>query len=158
MKNKKLIYILLPLAILIWGAIFYKLFYYASPGEEWITQVSDTAKKTTAILNADTFSILADYRDPFLGNVIDREPAQNEGNEHTKVREAFTVQAVQWPDIVYGGMIKNQRSARELALLKINGKESILKTGEMAGGLELLKISKDSVEIKMLKQRKWVRK
>lgn len=158
MKNKKLIYVLLPLVILIWGTIFYKIFFSASPEEELAEGTINPQKIIAAASVADTFSIVASYRDPFLGNAVYSENTDNETPKPKMVPAPKIEQAVQWPAIIYGGMIKNQQSTRQLALVKINGKENILKAGEMVGTIELAKIYKDSIEVKMGKEKKVVKK
>ena len=157
MKNKKLIYILLPLVILIWGSIIYKIFYNTSREEELADEILPQ-KNISATSVLDTFSIIANYRDPFLGNVVYSENNVNEVPKQKVLPQPKVEQVVQWPNIVYGGMIKNQQSTKQLALLKINGKENIIKAGEMVGTIELVKIYKDSVEVKMGKVGKVVRK
>lgn len=157
MKNKKLIYLLLPLVILIWGTVFYKIFFSTAPGEEWEEEAINPQKNSTAA-PVDTFSIIAGYRDPFLGNTVYSENTIREIPKPKIRPEPKIEQAVPWPSIVYGGMIKNQQSTRQLALVKINGKENILKAGEMIGTIELAKIYKDSIEVKMGMEKKVVKK
>lgn len=159
MKNKKLTYFLLPLVILIWGTVFYKLFYTTFQEEEWTNEIVNLPKNIAATSVADTFSIIANYRDPFLGNVISRENSEKNLSQQKPIMSQPKVEpVVQWPNIVYGGTIKNQQSAKQLALVKINGKENILKAGEKIGVVELMKIYKDSIEVKMGKDKKVVRK
>lgn len=157
MKNKKLIYILLPLVIIVWGTIFYKIFYNTSREEELTDEILPQ-KNIAATTVSDTFSIIANYRDPFLGIIVHNENNVNEAPKQKVLSQPKIEQVVQWPNIVYGGMIKNQQSTKQLALVKINGKENIIKAGEMVGTIELVKIYKDSVEVKMGKERKVVRK
>lgn len=158
MKNKKLLYILFPLVILIWGAIFYKIFYYESPGEEWKEEAVSPLKNIVTLSVPDTFNIIADYRDPFLGTIVHMEKAPDRPMQPKVVQPPKIKVAVIWPNIVYGGMIKNQQSSQELALVKINGKENIIKAGDKVGDIELIKIYKDSIEVRMGKAVKVVRK
>lgn len=121
-------------------------------------EIVNIPKKHDASLASDTFSIIADYRDPFLQN---QSFSQNTVNEIQKSNIPLSLKVekvVQWPTIVYGGTIMNQKSSKQLALVKINGKEKILKTGEMVEEIELVKIYKDSIEVRMLKNRKVVKK
>lgn len=158
MKNRKLIYILLPLVILIWGTIFYKIFFIVPQEEEWTDDITDFKQQAAASAVTDTFSIIAGYRDPFLKNMEYGENPVGGISQPPIKPEPKVEPVIQWPGIVYGGMIKNQQSAKQLALVKINGKESILRAGEMAGVIELIKIYKDSIEVKMGKEKKVIRK
>ncbi len=64
-QKKKNIYILLPIVILVWGFVFYQLYgyFFSTPS------YANTEVKTVINIDEikkDTFSIVADYRDPFL--------------------------------------------------------------------------------------------
>ena len=104
----------------------------------------------------DTFSISANYRDPFLGRMISVNANSIQKNETPKVEKV--IQQIKWPTIIYNGMIKNQKSKKELALVQIGGKDNIMKAGETAEGIKIQKIYKDSIEVVFEKEKKAVRK
>ena len=70
MKNKKLTYILVPLVLIVWGLIIYRIF-------NTIHNTDDSPLLNTPIATIngekntllDTFSLQLNYRDPFLGNL-----------------------------------------------------------------------------------------
>ena len=152
-------YILLPLVALIWGIIFFRIF--SSFNEPIIdNQFHDVEVKTNETLAPDTFHILADYRDPFLGNVI----STNESSQkNTEVKKIVTVpkpivQAVKWPSVVYGGIIKNQKSQKQLVMMQVGGQDNLMRQGDEKGGVQLVKIYKDSIEVSFQKEKKIIRK
>lgn len=143
---------------MIWGTVLYKLFFDKFREQELPDEIVVTAKSNSFSSGQDTFSIVANYRDPFLGNVT---ASENHGNNSIIKKPAILPIediVLQWPTLIYGGMIKNQQSSKQLALVKVNGKEIILKEGEMAGSVEIVKIFKDSVEVRMGKAVKVIRK
>jgi hypothetical protein len=162
MKNRKLAYILLPAVIAIWGIIFYRIF-FAAGGDDGISAgVKEKVEAHTGSSLADTFSIIADYRDPFLGKLVSDVPKTNVPqpvNAQPKKKEPKP-QPVQipWPAVSYSGMIKNQVSARQLAILQVNGQSHVVKSGETVEGMQVCRVWKDSIEIGFGKEKKVFRK
>ena len=70
MKNKKLTSGLLMVVVLVWGLIFYKIFNaIGSSGKVAYNKSLDNDRKDTEMTNRDTFNIINNYRDPFLGSM-----------------------------------------------------------------------------------------
>ena len=67
MKNKKLTYFLIALVVFVWGLIFYKILVGVFDGNKnyVITNIQKKSVKDI-IITSDTFTIKANYRDPFL--------------------------------------------------------------------------------------------
>ncbi|OFY66100.1 MAG: hypothetical protein A3H98_11905 [Bacteroidetes bacterium RIFCSPLOWO2_02_FULL_36_8] len=160
-KNKKLLYYLIPLSVLIWGMIFYKIFSYVNP------EKSTSAKNTPASISflKQTDNILSDYqligvaRDPFLDKATEKlsnnEPIMLpvvKNNPIPKVK----VQTKKKPEIIdfdlsfvsYNGNILNKRTHKKVAILNIYNKGYILSPGESQEPLQLISIYNDSVLIK----------
>lgn len=156
MKNKKINYILLPAVVLVWGYVIYQIFHSGQSNDNLIT-TGEIIQMPTENQKFDTFNIVADYRDPFLGKTIDPNPVVK-----TAVKAAAKPQTppqqVEWPKIAYGGMIKNKKDDKQLAIVQVDGKENILKQGEEMSGIRLIKIYKDSIEIAFAKEKKVVSK
>lgn len=160
MKNKKLIYVLLPAVLVIWGIIFYRIF-NAAGGDDNISSFNDPGIREAQVSSyTDTFSIVADYRDPFMGKlavenrpktVVTVQPRITEPKPQSPVKIA-------WPSIGYSGMIKNQKSALQLALLQVDGKSHTLKAGQSVEGVQLVKIFRDSVEVIFQNEKRTIRK
>jgi hypothetical protein len=159
MKNKKSILILLLATVgCLWGYIVWRI-YGSYTGEETQIVVKDSKYETkTEILSSDTFSIVADYRDPFLG----KEKTEIRGQK-TEIRKPVPkapkpVVTANWPAIVYGGMIRNQKSNQQLALLTMGGESNMLKTGDSYQEITVVKIYKDSIELKLGREKRVFRK
>ena len=65
MKNKSATYILSLLALVIWGTIFYKIFFQTEDNTE-TSSVTYPNKGPILESETDTFSIAMNYPDPFL--------------------------------------------------------------------------------------------
>ena len=154
MKHKKITYLLLPLVAVIWGIIFYRIFSAVSPEPILPVGGSILTSKTINTSIPDTFSIIANYRDPFLGKVV-----QVKDSASGKVKPPKTEKVVipkQWPSLSYGGIIKNQKSGKQFVLVNINGEGNLMKTGDEVSGIQLLKVYKDSIEVSFQKEKKVV--
>ena len=151
MKNKKAVYFLLPVVLAIWGMIGYRIF-SSLKKKEAVTdsyQVIDTEKNIEGTI--DTFSINADYTDPFLHQVvsIEKRPASPKVQKENK-----PIIPVAWPDIIFRGIIKNPQAKRQTALIVINGKDYLMKAGEKNENIMLARVFKDSVEVVFGKDKK----
>jgi hypothetical protein len=158
MKNKKLLYILFPAVLFIWGYIFYEIFGSKGNSNGDDMNLNDFSKTEHVSSLPDTFSIHPDYRDPFLEESIHK----NEGSvkyhsvglaNNSKQVKAETNTTV-WPVIIYTGIIKNQKSSKQLVMIQISGQSIIMAKGEKSGMIELTKISKDFIEMQFGKEKK----
>jgi hypothetical protein len=68
MKNKKMLFILIPGTLIVWGLIIYKIVANMNPDDNVVVaRQSTTISKNEELV--DSFSINPSYRDPFLGKV-----------------------------------------------------------------------------------------
>lgn len=155
MKNKKLTYILLPLAALLWGIIIYKIVSYKTDEPE-IYYSGDTKEKQTEKTNEpDTFSLYANYKDPFLYKIPSYKPYKHKKTNNKNIRKNRQIKrniekkVIKWPKIVYGGMIKNQPSDRIIVIVKVNNSEKLMREGEIVDSVQLLKVYRDSIRVKL---------
>jgi len=157
MKNKKLLYILIPCTLLLWGMIIYKIF-SVTTGDD--TDSFKSAKFIPGIINktvSDTFSIYPSYRDPFLGTVNKKTGLTNHTNVPKKITAPVLIKpTIPFPQITYGGLIKNTQSNKQLVMVLINGQSNIMKIGDVVNEVELTKIFRDSIEVRFLKEKKFV--
>ena len=159
MKNKRALYVLLPLMIVIWGIIFYRIFSYVN--KETINSIGNNDIKAAMIDSSsvvDTFSIVAKYRDPFLQTAYVNERKTMLTKPPAKPIEKVEAPPVIWPSIHYGGMVKNQQSNKAFALVRINEKDNLMKPGDELQGVKLMNMSKDSIEVIYQQQKKTVLK
>jgi hypothetical protein len=145
MKNKKLLYLLVPLVLCIWGIIGYRIFSSMNDADDAIapdyTQWKDNSSESFA---TDTFSLLLNYRNPF-GN-------ETEVRRSVNVKPASKTTAVlktnaPIPKITYKGSIINKTSKQRVYLVDINGKSVFLQPGIKSEGIALKKVYNDSLLI-----------
>lgn len=111
---------------------------------------------------SDTFSILLNYRDPFL-NEIQVVKNTNTINISQKKFIPASVKVMPhpevWPDIAYAGTIKNTNKNKTVALLKVNGNTVLLEEGaKIKDNIILNKVFNDSVWIIRSKIKKCIKK
>jgi len=160
MKNKKLIYVLIPLVLFVWGVIIYRVFNTINNNEspQLMNKPIAIADERKEFLN-DTFSLRLNYRDPFLGKLLKTVTTAG-GNKKKELLKTplKTEAAIVWPVIVYGGVIKNQNSNKLWGFVQINGQVNIVKEGDVINEIQVKKIMKDSIEVQFGKQKKFVYK
>jgi hypothetical protein len=156
MKNKKVTYGLLIAAVIIWGLIAWKIISHVrgdKTEEMSFFQASVNNDSDTTNIH---FTLLADYRDPFLSGrkrsrpVTTAPPAEKKVNPARRTANSRTISRkarVRWPSIQYGGVIKNKNSNARTALVKINNKDYLMSEGITIEEIKLLKIYEDSVQL-----------
>ncbi|MBW8050715.1 MAG: hypothetical protein FVQ77_10360 [Cytophagales bacterium] len=162
MKNKKLTYFLIVLLVFIWGLIFYKIFVGVFDGSNNYV-IANIQKKPVKdiIITSDTFTIKANYRDPFLAQTYSNVAKKTKKKIVTKPVIKKPIEAVlpiRWPVIKYLGSIKNQKTNKEVAMININRKEKLISVGDTVTGIRLLKIYGDSVQVVYEKEKKVIKK
>lgn len=64
-KKRKTIYIMLPVIIVVWGYVLFQFFSFFSSSPNYAEEKPDSPINIDKV-EIDTFSIIANYRDPFL--------------------------------------------------------------------------------------------
>jgi hypothetical protein len=163
-KNKRLLYVLLPAVLAIWGLIFQRI--WSAAAEESGPDPASTTRprvSSSPIVARKTPRLLLTYGDPFKAGRISpvprpvAEPSPGFGGVASPSSAAalnFPVAApvapappLVWPALRYLGSINNPRQKSQIALLAINDQEAMLKTGDNRQGLVLSKIFRDSVQV-----------
>jgi hypothetical protein len=161
MKNKKLLYILLPAVILIWGMIIYRVL---NGSKSEMPATGDVLKNNTSVIGVsdDSFSLSAAYPDPFRAEPVKHSVLAAGSSVPLKqpAKEKKTLPPVNasWPQVTYNGVIKNQQSKKELAMVQVNGQSSFMKAGDVTNDVQLLKIFRDSIQVQYGKEKKIVHK
>ncbi|MFA6924756.1 MAG: hypothetical protein WC223_10955 [Bacteroidales bacterium] len=144
MKNKKSLYFLIPLVVIVWGLIVYKII--NNKNEDYsTTNIAHNLKNNQETQNiTDTFKLLADYNDPFLGKIAPVRVISKIQKKQSppKVEEK---KLLNWPKIVYGGIIKNKSSNKTVIIVNINGIGKLMSEGEIFNNIRIKKIYKDSI-------------
>lgn len=159
MKSKKSVYILMPIALLVWGIIFYKIYIATKDNNSISIQPAYTPfEKSNSKL--DTFSLIADYPDPFLkrnatpGKKTTTGLGKNE--KHKKEPKNSEKSPVKWPVITFSGVIAN-KDAR-LVMIAVDGTNYVMRQKEEKSNVQLLEITSDSILVRYMGEEKFIKK
>jgi len=151
---------LIPLVLVVWGNIFYQIFGIVSSDDDDQADDQNVGPVVKNEIKKDTFSIIADYRDPFLGrqsaiknpvvpdNGAKKQPSDNKKEKKEK-KEEQVIPNLKWPQMVYSGLVINKKSSDVVGLLSVNSKQFLVRKGQMVEGLTVGNISSDSITIVM---------
>lgn len=149
MKNKKNIYILLPIVLLVWGAVLYQLFSLVNTDEIISKEKNEYSIKPLKIQERKTFTIDVNYRDPFLGKMYAPKKISSvkikssKGNKIVKPQESLV-----WPAILYKGMIADTKDKKKIFILIIDGKNHFMNIGDTENDVFLKTGDRESVYVK----------
>lgn len=151
----------MPLALLIWGAIFYKIYMASRDNNASPVQPTlSTFEKSNSKL--DIFSLIADYPDPFLKrtNYTVKRVAQQPRKEQNKKQKSEKKEKapINWPTITFSGTIANKDTKQQLVMLVVNGTNHLMRQNEQKSDLQLLEIRSDSILVRYMGEEKFIRK
>ncbi|MDJ1501253.1 hypothetical protein [Xanthocytophaga agilis] len=174
MKNKKMMFVLLPAVILIWGLIIYRIVDAVQEKDVPDTYSEPNRKLHTSTTTLpDTVHLLVNYRDPFLGSGparIRREPSPSITSHPAQATSSIqavhsstpTVPApkvvIAWPTVKYVGMIQNGSSQIKIAILKINGKSHLIAESCSEADITVQNIVQDSVGLQYRGEHKYFKR
>lgn len=141
MKKDKKTYLLLAVVLSIWGILGFQIFKTVSPSEEIISVYSNTEK--IGLIKAkkrDTFSIVANYRDPFLGTM----PRSNKPKKKKRLPKK---EVLPEKNINYTGFITESKSGNKVFFLSVDGRQQMLSKNEEFNGVKL--VSGDAKKVKV---------
>ena len=125
----------------IWGVIGFKIIRAANPSPKPMAQtpvqksfVPQQAKQR------DTFSIAANYRDPFLGTL--QRPRKTKQTSPKKVRKK-----VPEKNISYTGFIAGNNSAENVFFVTVDGQQRMMELNDTFNGVKLLRGSKSEIRV-----------
>jgi len=149
MKNKKNIYILLPVVLFVWGSVLYQLFSFTNTDEISPAEKSEFIIKPLKIKERQTFAINVNYRDPFLGKMYAPQKASGIKTKSSKVnKQPKPKETLVWPTILYKGMISDVKEKKKVFILIIDGKYHYMNIGDTENDIFLKDGDKESVYIK----------
>jgi hypothetical protein len=164
LKNKKTLYILIPVNILVWGFFVYRFYSAFTESNVPLSPVQTKAIKVLELKDSVTYKLSMDYKDPFLKD-SKREYVRNYSNvgqQPKKVVQVKTPTVVippkQLPDVKYLGLIKNNSSGLTTALVSVNGQSKLIKQNEVIDGITFKTFNQDSLVAKWGRERIVVRK
>lgn len=148
MKNKKSIYILLPIVLLIWGMLIYQFFSYSVPDEALENTSTEFNVKPFKLKERASFTVNVAYRDPFLGKMY-VAPVSNQNKNSNKTKKSpKPVETIVWPTVLYKGMISDAKEKTKVFIMTIAGHDFFMKKGDTANEVFLRDGDKESVYVK----------
>lgn len=148
MKNNKIItYVLILAVVAVWGWVIYNIIKKHGPSDTNNIAFDNAVKTETSNAQLDTFSLIADYRDPFVIKYVSMNAAQDLNLEEEKVKEVIVKPIIEWPVIKYGGTVKNNSSDRKLALINIAEQNHLLGIGDTTKEIKVFGIYPDSLQL-----------
>ena len=132
---------MLVVVLAIWGILGFRILSAVNPDNSLpITHTTLSDFKPTAPKARDTFSILANYRDPFLGtlpkSVIQTSPPK-------KITPAPVVKR----NISFTGHIRDQKSDQVIFFVNIDGQQHMISLTDEVDGVRLLKGNEDQITV-----------
>ncbi len=143
MKNQKITYVLLPLAIVIWGIIIWKIF-FATQATINYKQIEKIRKldKEKRVEKQNRVQLKLDYKDPFL-----KENNKFDNREKTKKEIENITRVVRWPSIRYKGIVSSHNANSSIGILYIGNKNYLVRKGQNIENIAVHEIAKDSIEL-----------
>jgi hypothetical protein len=149
MKNKKSIYILLPVVLLVWGVVIFQFFSFTTPDVVLDNTVLELNIKPFKLKERSTFSVDVNYRDPFLGKVYAVNEASKVKKDVVKVKKKpKPEETIVWPTILYKGLISDVKGKNKTFMIVISGKNHFMKVGETENEIFLKDGDKESIYVK----------
>lgn len=141
MKNKKSLYILLPLVIIIWGTLFWKVF-MGSRAKVMQQPKAITKAITSEEVKKERIKLNLDYGDPFLRSIKGNQPISEPANVKPQLK---VNRVVAWPMLEYNGLIKSHSTEKIVGMLNINNKKYLVRLEEVVQGISVVAIFPDSI-------------
>lgn len=155
MKNKKNIYFLLPIVILIWGILLYQFFTFNNSENETI--IYDKINLTSIDFKKDTFTISPPLRDPFLGKLFSTNISDTTKSKPKKVISSQNTNLeITWPTITYKGIVSDVNEKVRVFMVVINGQTFLMKKGDLENEIFLKDGDKDMIQVYYKKNLKLV--
>jgi hypothetical protein len=130
----------LALVSIIWGIIGLKVIGALSPEPQPEIVVKQTSKDFKFVKEKDTFGLIADYRDPFLGTLPPRK--------NKKMKAPAVKKEVPKKNILYSGLVSQTGSGNTLYFISIDGRQYTLSKNEEVDNVRLLGGNEESIKVR----------
>ncbi|WP_218822518.1 hypothetical protein [Maribacter sedimenticola] len=142
MKKQHKTYLLLALVLLVWGMIGYKFVNAINPSTN-IPQLVDSSEKFVPkiIKERESFSIVADYRDPFLGTI--KKPKS--GIRKTAVKPVK--KEVPKRNVTYTGFITDKGNNQKIFFVTIDGQQQMMSLNDTYQEVKLVQGTKNYIKV-----------
>ena len=158
MKNKSMTYLLIAGVLAVWGIVFYRIYASVAKDESQGNQAVAALKPIRNEEQEDTFVLLANYRDPFLGTSARAEdPTAKKVSRSLPSGPKKPEVQIDWSFIDYNGSVYNKASKKTVSLLTIRGQSCMLNEKDSSNQVTLLKNFGDSVLVAFSGKKKVIR-
>ncbi|PWB18645.1 hypothetical protein [Flavobacterium sp. HTF] len=149
MKNKKNIYIILPIVLFVWSAVLYQVFSFTNNDEVVSANNPEFVIKPLKVKERQSFIIDVNYRDPFLGKMYMPQAATKVKTANSSIKKTPKVpETLVWPVILYKGMISDTKDKTKIFMLIIDGQNHYMKIGDTQNEIYLKSGDRESVYVK----------
>lgn len=152
MKKNTKTYILVAVVVLIWGLIGYKVLSTVNHESEKASLAVVSEFKPVPIKKKDTFSIVADYRDPFLGTI--KKPVVKTIKKTSKPK--IKKEAVPEINVLYTGHITDSNTKEKIFFVSINGQQQMMSINNTINEVTLISGNKSKIKVKVQKKVKTI--
>lgn len=140
MKNKKKTYLLLVAVLAIWGILGFRIIATLGPSDEVQTPIKTaTLEQPLTLKIRDTFSINANYRDPFLGTL----PKTKKKSKTPKKKPPKAPKR----SIAYHGSVAQNGAKSRLFFVWIDDQQHIFEKGKSVDGVTLVWGTKERIKV-----------
>lgn len=143
MKKQHKTYLLLAVVLLVWGMIGYKFVNAVNPSIENNNNSAVTVEKFVPkeIEEREQFTIVANYRDPFLGTM--KNPASNQKKKVSKIVKKDLPKK----SIVYTGFITDKGSKQKIFFVTIDGQQQMMSLRDTFKEVKLVQGTKSYIKV-----------
>lgn len=144
MKNRKALYVLIPLVAVIWGIIIWQFFSYQpvrNDGELRMTE-HESIPEDSARYELNTM-----YRDPFLrSRQFTTKPDDQKKANNIRTVKLNSVTALKQPEgLIYRGVISGNHT--RIGLLEIGEKKLLIRENSTVSDYRIVTVGSDSLKI-----------
>ena len=155
MKNKKSVYILLPVVVIIWGTLLCKIFQGRGISHDLSIQTTIKRENSSEEKARENIELSYNYKDPFLKTSTKTESVTDNNSQH---EQPYYNAGYMWAEIEYSGIIKTNDKQNMTGLLNINGKKHLLRTGSEVDGIKVIYIHPDSIYLEFQREKRSFRR
>lgn len=161
MKNKKNIYFLLPLVIVIWGAVLYQFFNFSDTEKKFSQNPELDLIKPLNFKKREIVKIDVNYRDPFLGKMYTPNTTSNKSQLPKKIVRknkpiTKSIEPVIWPTISYKGIVSDTKDKNKVFMLIIDGRTFLMRSNNKENGILLVRGDRESIEVEYKNESKLI--
>jgi hypothetical protein len=149
--------LLLIVTSAVWGLIVFRIIKTVRGSDATPTSVSIAPPAISRSHDVDTFSLIDDYRDPFLGYLEIPKPIYS-APLAIKAAAPPPRPNVPFPNVRYLGRVKNHDSQKRVAIIMVDKSIKNMSEGDQYNNVKLLKLLGDSVLVSFYDERKMVAK